>query len=225
MDFTVYDIFVSPFVKHCQPLIPTVAPTHGFRSNLDALNDKMSKISPTRLCKCKIMQRDGASQLIAVFQQDLPMQKSRGFTLIEIMIVVVIIGILAVVAFPSFRQILIRSDRSDARNGLLELQLAQERFRTTNGSYASAIDNLQTKLPKVGTTYFSERQLYQVQIDVGTVNRAGYSASVTAVTTTKQNLDAVAACKKIAILVSFTGVQKGHLDPVSGDFVQSTECW
>lgn len=153
------------------------------------------------------------------------MKKHRGFTLIEIMIVIGLIGILVVVAFPSFRQILIRSDRSDARNALLELQLVQERFRTTNGSYASAIDSLQTKLPKVGTTYFSERRLYQLQIDTGTANRAGYQASVTPVTTTKQNQDSVAACKKIAILVTFTGVQKGHLDPVSGNFVQSTECW
>lgn len=160
-----------------------------------------------------------------MFEQDLLMRRSRGFTLIEIMIVVSIIGILAVVAFPSFRQILIKSDRSDARNALLELQLAQERFRTTNGSYSSTIDSLQTKLPKVGTAYFSERRLYQVQIDAGTANRAGYRASVTTVTTAKQNSDATAACKKIAILVTFTGVQKGHLDPDTSNFVQSTECW
>lgn len=166
-----------------------------------------------------------ASRPLRPFQEDLAMRNSRGFTLIEIMIVIAVIGILVVVAFPSFRQILIRSDRSDARNGLLELQLAQERFRTTNGSYASTPDSLQTKLPKVGSDYFSERQFYQVQIDAGTANRAGYRASATAVSTGKQNADSTAACKKIAILVSFTGVQKGHLDPVSGNFVQSTECW
>lgn len=170
---------------------------------------------------------DGAStsRPLRLFQQDLAMRNSRGFTLIEIMIVIGVIGILVMIALPSFRQILIRSDRSDARNGLLELQLAQERFRTTNGSYASTPDSLQTKLPKVGNAYFSERQFYQVQIDAGTATRAGYRASATAVTTGKQNADSTAACKKIAILVSFTGVQKGHLDPVSGNFVQSTECW
>jgi len=170
---------------------------------------------------------DGAStsRPLRLFQQDLAMRNSRGFTLIEIMIVIGVIGILVMIALPSFRQILIRSDRSDARNGLLELQLAQERFRTTNGSYASTPDSLQTKLPKVGSAYFSERQFYQVQIDAGTATRAGYRASATAVTTGKQNADSTAACKKIAILVSFTGVQKGHLDPVSGNFVQSTECW
>jgi type IV pilus assembly protein PilE len=59
-----------------------------------------------------------------------------GITLIELIIVTVIIGILAAIAVPSYRQYVIRSQRTDATEALLRLATAQEKFYLQNNRYA-----------------------------------------------------------------------------------------
>jgi type IV pilus assembly protein PilE len=64
-----------------------------------------------------------------------------GITLIELMIVVAIVGILASIAYPSYREQVLEGRRSEGRSALLALAQAQERFYTINGSYATGIEN------------------------------------------------------------------------------------
>lgn len=66
--------------------------------------------------------------------------KSRGFTLIELMIVVAIVAILAVLALPSFQSAIRKSRRSDAHAVLQAAQLAQEKFRLNNTTFAATAD-------------------------------------------------------------------------------------
>ena len=59
----------------------------------------------------------------------------RGFTLIEIMIVVAVVAIIAAIAIPQYRDYVIRAKRADAKRALLEAAQFLERNYTANGCY------------------------------------------------------------------------------------------
>jgi type IV pilus assembly protein PilE len=66
-------------------------------------------------------------------------KRSCGFTLIELMIVVAVIGILAAIAYPSYTDYVTRAKRADGKAGLLQLQLEQEKYRANCVQYATGI--------------------------------------------------------------------------------------
>ena len=70
------------------------------------------------------------------------MHTMRGITLIELMIVVVIIGIMAVVAYPNYREFAARAKRNEAKAALLQIATNQERFYLQNNSYTCLMTRL-----------------------------------------------------------------------------------
>lgn len=58
-----------------------------------------------------------------------------GFTLIELMVVLLIVGILGAVAVPTYRQYVIRAHRTEAKTALLRLAANQERHYLQNNTY------------------------------------------------------------------------------------------
>ena len=65
------------------------------------------------------------------------MKKEKGLTLIELLIVIVIVGILAAVAIPTYTGYTQRGRRADAKTALEQLRASQEVFRAENGRYAN----------------------------------------------------------------------------------------
>ena len=63
--------------------------------------------------------------------------KQSGFTLIELMIVVAIIGILSAIAIPAFRDYVMRSRTTEGFEFLGEIHLRQESYRSEFGRYAN----------------------------------------------------------------------------------------
>ena len=65
--------------------------------------------------------------------------KQTGFTLVELMIVVAIVGILAGIGYPSYRAYVIDNNRNDAKAALYKAQLLQEQLYLDNGLYATSL--------------------------------------------------------------------------------------
>lgn len=82
---------------------------------------------------------------------------SKGFTLIEVMIVVVIIGILVSIAYPSYQEYVRRTNRAEGQAFLQDLAARQERYFSQNNSYT-------TDPSKLGSGTGSETGRYTVTI-------------------------------------------------------------
>ncbi|MES2757306.1 MAG: type IV pilin protein [Pseudomonadota bacterium] len=65
-------------------------------------------------------------------------RRQRGVTLIELMVVVVIIGIVSAIAYPSYTRHVLKSNRSNAQAMLMENAQFLERYFTVNNTYANA---------------------------------------------------------------------------------------
>ena len=93
------------------------------------------------------------------------MQKNqqKGFTLIELMIVVAVVGMLSAIAYPSYTEYVRRGHRADARAGLLQAQLWMERAATATGVYPTNSD-LTKVLPANLSWSTDSSKRYQIEM-------------------------------------------------------------
>lgn len=91
--------------------------------------------------------------------------RQKGFTLIELMIVVAVVSILTAIAVPSYTEYVRRGHRADARAGLLQTQQWLERAATATGVYPTA-------LPATMTWAADPTKRYTIGFAAGNTNAA-----------------------------------------------------
>lgn len=106
-----------------------------------------------------------------------------GFTLVELMIVVAIVGILAAIAYPSYVDSVRKSRRTDAITALYALQLAQEKWRANHTTYTSTLGGANCGTATVTGLCWSSAEItrpyYTIAITAGATATA-FTATATA---------------------------------------------
>lgn len=131
-------------------------------------------------------------------------QSSRGFTLIELMITVAIIGLLAAIAYPSYLSYIQKSRRADAWSLLQSAALAQEKWRISNATYAASVNNLAGACPTSGNCA-SQSAYYTLGITAGSATATAFTLVATAVSGTTQANDT--GCTAITLAQTAGGGQ------------------
>ena len=139
------------------------------------------------------------------------MTQARGFTLIEIMVVVAIVAILAAIAMPSYNRYTFRSRRVDGKNLLLSVANAQERYYATYNRYGSLTAIGFANPAPSGNGYYN----------VTVVIPAGSSSQSYTATAQPQNTQSTDACG--ALTVNSTGVKTPL--PASTASNANGSCW
>jgi type IV pilus assembly protein PilE len=81
--------------------------------------------------------------------------KQRGYTLLELMIVVAVIGILASIALPNYQEYLKKARRSAAQSHLMDIAQRQQQYLIDSRSYATSFSDLNVETPVDVSTYYT----------------------------------------------------------------------
>jgi len=140
-------------------------------------------------------------------------ENQTGFTLIELMITVAIIGILAAIAYPSYTRYVQRANRVEARSMLLENAQYLERNFTTANRYDKDSSGTDVSLPR---TQSPENGVAKYNITVATGTAPSQTFTLTATPTGSMTGD---ACANLTL--TNTGVQGLSGSPT----LSVSECW
>src|SRR5690625_2959884 len=90
-------------------------------------------------------------------------RQQHGFNLVELMAVVIIIGIISAVAYPSYTNYVERANRSEGQAFLMDIAAKQERYRSQNSTYITD----EADIANIGGKLSSETDKYNLEIKDG----------------------------------------------------------
>ena len=117
-----------------------------------------------------------------------------GFTTVELLIALVIVGVLVAVALPSFQNSIRKGRRSEAFAALGQLQQSQERWRSSHPAYSTSLSELGIRSP-TSTGYYTIT--VGASGEVGDTLATAYAASAFGVADTSQANDA--QCRNLSV--------------------------
>jgi type IV pilus assembly protein PilE len=120
--------------------------------------------------------------------------RQSGVTLMELLTVIVILGIISSIAVPSYRSYLMRTNRSDAKSALMQIQAAQEKFYIQNNKYTNKLK--EAPPAGLGLPEFSANRYYKLSVTLD-ADEQGYSAKAEPTTEGGQSSDA--KCKDFTL--------------------------
>jgi type IV pilus assembly protein PilE len=165
----------------------------------------------------------GCRENVAMRAETYPRRAGQaGFTLTELMIVIVVLGLLAAVALPSFVDAIRKSRRAEAFNALATVQQAQERWRGTHASYADTLGEGSEEDPGLNLPDQTPGGYYTVAIASADAN--GYVLVATGNDDTTQAGDA--QCRRLAMRMQGGNLQYagcGSCEDFS--FAATHPCW
>jgi type IV pilus assembly protein PilE len=126
----------------------------------------------------------------------------RGFTLIELMMVILIIAILAAIAFPSYSRHVVKGNRGEAQSSLQQIQLLQESHRRDNATYAGDAE-LETILAGL-----AKADLYEYRIESPSVTGFTVIAEAVGRQAARENSLFSGDCVEMSLEVTLAGVTK-----------------
>lgn len=107
------------------------------------------------------------------------MKRTRGFTLIELMVVVAIVGILAAIALPAYQKYVTRSKLSSAFSGLTSLSLAMQQYYQDNRSYLDVTTSSSPDPYPCASTNLPSSQYFSFTCTTSSSNADAFTATAT----------------------------------------------